>query len=92
MSRTYRRLRMQSSFDRLAESSSGLMDYRSRLCYIAIAKKHPKWNKAVIKGLAETKGMFITLFQRPLEFFMGIKMKVKLLLNKHKVKNNGKEE
>lgn len=88
MSQTYRRYRQKKAFSHLADSSSDLIDYRSRLCYVGLRRKHPKWDVSIVKALAETKGLFVTLLQRPLEWMakrdMTRRMKsIQRALNKH---------
>ena len=86
VSNTYRRGRMQSSMNHLAEKSSDLIDYRARLVYISIRRKHPFWNPAIVKGIATNRALFVTIFQAPLEWFGRIRMKIRLLFAKKRKK------
>jgi hypothetical protein len=78
MSDTYRRDRQKRAFRHLQDSSSDLIDYRSKLVFISILEKHPGWNLSVIKAIADTQAFFVTLFQRPLEWFKEKRMTRKL--------------
>ena len=81
-SQTYRKLKEKKAFEHLADSSTDIIDYRARLCYISMRKKHPSWNRTIVKALAEQKAMFVTIFQKPLEKHLERKMKAKLKRNK----------
>lgn len=76
--------------DRMKESSSDLIDYRSRLIYVNIRLRHPSWNPTIVRAIAFNKSIFVSIFQAPLEFFGRIRMKVLLLFMKLKhTKRNG---
>jgi len=78
MSNTYRRERQKRAFRNLQDSSSGLIDYRSKLVFISILEKHPNWNLNLIKAISDTQATFVTVFQRPLEWLKGKRMERKL--------------
>lgn len=78
MSNTYTREKQKKAFRNLQDSSSSLMNYRSKLIFINILKKHPGWNLDLIFHLANTQAFFVTTFQRPLEWFKERKMKRRL--------------
>lgn len=86
VSNTYRRGRVQSSLNNMAEKSSDLIDYRSRLVYISLRRKHPSWNPAIVKGIATNRALFVTIFQAPLEWIGRMAMKIRLLPAKLKTK------
>ena len=86
MSNTYRRGRAQSSMRTLAEKSTDQIDYRSRLIYINIKTKHPRMNPDMAKALANNRAVFVTIFQKPLVWLRGVKMKALLLFAKLKNK------
>lgn len=74
-SNTYNMQRVKRAYQHLAESSTDVMDYRSRLIFLEIAKKHPTWDPSLLKAISDTRAMFYTIFQRPIEWFMKIRMK-----------------
>ena len=78
MSDTYRRYRQKRAFRHLQDSSSDLIDYRSKLVFISILEKHPRWNLSFIKAIADTQAFFVTIFQRPLSWFKEKRMARKL--------------
>ena len=67
MSNTYVRDRQRKALEHLAKGSAGLMDFRSKLIYVSLAKKHPRWPASLVYAIAETRAMFVTIFQAPLE-------------------------
>lgn len=67
MSNTYSRDRQRKAFKHLAEGSASLMDFRSRLIYVSLSQKHPRWPASLVYAIAETRAFFVTLFQKPLE-------------------------
>ena len=78
MSNTYTRDRQKKALRNLQESSSDLMDYRSKLIFINILKKHPGWNLNLIFHIANTQAFFVTIFQRPLEWIKEKRMTARL--------------
>ena len=78
MSNTYTRDRQKKALRNLQESSSDLMDYRSKLIFINILKKHPGWNLNLIFHIANTQALFVTIFQRPLEWIKEKRMTARL--------------
>lgn len=87
VSNTYRRGRARASMDRLKESSSDLVDYRARLIYINLRRKHPSWNPTIVRAVASNRALFITIFQAPLEWLGRVRMKLRLLILKLTHKN-----
>lgn len=83
MSNTYNRDRQRKALQHIADGSAGVMDFRSRLLYVSLAKKHPRWPASLVYAIAETKALFVTLFQVPLE-------KAKMRRMKRRLKNSGK--
>ena len=65
--------------DRLAENSSGLIDYRTRLIYVNLRLKHPSWSPTIVRAIASDKAIFVSLFQAPLEWLGRLRMKLILL-------------
>lgn len=78
MSNTYTREKQKRAFRNLQESSSGIMEYRSKLIFISMLEKHPGWNLNIIKAIADTRAMFVTIFQRPFELLGERRMKRRL--------------
>lgn len=83
MSNTYNRDRQQKALRHLAEGSAGVMDFRSRILYVSLAKKHPHWPASLIYAIAETRAFFVTMFQAPLE-------KAKMRRMKRRLRKSGK--
>ena len=75
MSNTYTRERQKRAFRHLQESSSGIIEYRSRLIFIRILQKHPGWDLSLIKAISDTRALFVTVFQQPLVWLKGLKMR-----------------
>ena len=78
MSNTYRRSREKNALVHLRDSSSDVIDFRRRLMFIEIAKKHPRWDGSIIAALADFKAFWVTMMQKPLEFFSERRMKARL--------------
>ena len=78
MSNTYSRDRQRKALRHLADGSASAMDFRSRLIYVSLAKKHPRWPASLIYAIAETRALFITLFQTPIEHVKMRSMKRRL--------------
>ena len=83
MSNTYNRDRQQKALRHLAEGSASIMDFRSKLLYVSLARKHPRWPASLVYAIAETRAFFVTLFQAPLE-------KAKMRSMKRRLKRTGK--
>ena len=83
MSNTYNRDRQRKALQHIAEGSASVMDFRSRLLYVSLAKKHPRWPASLIYSIAETRAMFVTIFQAPLE-------KAKMRRMKRRLRKSGK--
>ena len=78
MSNTYTRDRQRKAIKHLAEGSASIMDFRSKLIYVSLAKKHPRWPASLIYAIAETRAFFVTMFQAPLERMKMRRMKRRL--------------
>lgn len=86
VSNTYRRVRVQHSMNNLAEKSSDLIDYRSRLIYINLRTKHPLLHPTIAKALASERALFVTIFQAPMEWFGRLWMRIRLSIANLKIK------
>lgn len=78
MSNTYNRDRQRKALRHLAEGSASIMDFRSKLIYVSLSKKHPRWPASLIYAIAETRAFFVTMFQAPLERMKMRRMKRRL--------------
>ena len=90
VSNTYRRGRMQASMNRMAESSSDLIDYRTRLVYMNIRLKHPSWHPTIVRALASQRALFVTIFQAPMEWLGRTRMKIYLMIKRITLKTKKK--
>lgn len=89
MSDTYRRDTQKRAFKHLRDSSSSLIDFRSKLIFVNTAREHPNWNPAFIKAWADTKALFVTLFQDPLTWVRERRMMRKMRRAKQTLKRDG---
>ena len=78
MSNTYRRDQQKRAFKHLMDSSTDIMEHRSKLIFISMLKKHPRWNLNLIFHIANTRAFFVTVFQAPLERIKEGRMKRRL--------------
>lgn len=85
-STTYRRGRAKSAMNTMAEKSTDLADYRAKLIYLNIRRKHPRLDPSIVKAIASNRALFVTIFQAPLEFFGKLRIKIWLLFQKRKIK------
>lgn len=78
MINTYRRDQQKKAFKHLQDSSADLIEYRSKIIFINMLKKHPRWNLNLIFHIANTRAFFVTVFQAPLERIKEVRMKRRL--------------